>query len=653
MHQYALAGQLRTYSPIRQPSFSPAISMSIVRDTGSPESQLRGSSYVVNAPSGYDSQSSDEDYRESTPAFSLTGPGSDSDSDHDMGATPMRSRFLAHTSQQQRSVGVANVPWTENHTVRELNHRLQLSAAQRVLRLEEALHAVDVQEAAQLKELRDARAAQAADAADADSATAGASAVARAALLGKLQQKHQAKAAAGEYAVAEAAAQSARASKDKKSAQAAASKSAAAEQLAAAVAAADKETTKRTAAAAATAAAAVSAAATSATAVSAGQSSTVGIQLGGEPTSFLHQQQQQAPLQGAAKPVALPESAGVSHFSSALPPSMAVTASDSAPESQQAGAAIGLGGRIVVAPSAVAEKTTLEQQYSAVKAASDAFAAEKAAAGQRRQISKLIIMTVGQISASLEQVAHTSAKLITHLSSLGGGALAFAYNKLAATFLAQCDGQVVNNPRIAFPLAEVAVEVAVAHPPFLPVLLVHFHKTCQLAVPALTVFPRGTSATEEERLVALGYKVINELGASVDEKLEATSAFLKRQEACVRLYAAMTQSDCRANPHGLGHAWTYLARFLNELPGTQLTARALDAFLSVAGWKLYGSYKSQFVKLLQLVDTHFMTQLTAVDDPPLIMKLRSYYEDNCFLEVPEGRDLPRTDASSYEHNKGW
>lgn len=51
---------------------------------------------------------------------------------------------------------------------------------------------------------------------------------------------------------------------------------------------------------------------------------------------------------------------------------------------------------------------------------------------------------------------------------------------------------------------------------------------------------------------------------------------------------------------------------MNELPGTQLTARALDAFLSVAGWKLYGSYNSQFVKLLRLVDKHFMPQLASV-----------------------------------------
>lgn len=61
-------------------------------------------------------------------------------------------------------------------------------------------------------------------------------------------------------------------------------------------------------------------------------------------------------------------------------------------------------------------------------------------------------------------------------------------------------------------------------------------QTCQLAVPALTVFPRGTAVSEEGRLLALGYKLVNELGATPDERLEATSAFLKRQEVCSQLH---------------------------------------------------------------------------------------------------------------------
>lgn len=74
------------------------------------------------------------------------------------------------------------------------------------------------------------------------------------------------------------------------------------------------------------------------------------------------------------------------------------------PERQPAGGATASGGQVVAAASATAEQAALEQQYSAVKAAADAFAAHKGFSAQRRQINKLVIVTVGQISGSQEQV---------------------------------------------------------------------------------------------------------------------------------------------------------------------------------------------------------------------------------------------------------
>lgn len=627
---------------MRRISFSPGVSTSIARDVESPEAQHSGSSYVLRAPSGYDSDCSHDDYREATPAFSITGPGSDSDEDATSPAPPWSSSYFSATPGQRqrlRSVAVTNLPWTDTHAVRELERKLQISAAQDILNLELALEAVDSQEAADLKELIESRAARLADAADMDGASAGASAANRAALLERLKQQHQAKATAGDNAIAEAAAKSTRRCADLQHAQANATAAAAK------TAAAADEAIRHAAANSAAAAAAVAAATGSASSTS-GTSAVFGSGVG-------MPSQEEAKLPPPPQ-VSFSKSASATPSSQAVLPNAAAKQLIPAERSQEAKrAATTPDGRVASSPTAEAERAALGQEFLAVKAAADAFAADKSVAAQRRQINKIIIVTVGQISASLEQVAHTSGKLVSHLSSLSGGALAFAYNKLAATFLAQCDGQVVNNPRIAFPLAEVAIEVASAHPPFLRVLLTHFHKASQVVVPALTVFPRDTTTSEEARLVALGYRVVNELGATTEKKFEATAAFLKHQEACVRLYAAITQSDRLNNPHGLQHAWSYFARLLNELPGTRLTARALDAYLSVAGWKLYGMYKLQFVKVLRLIDSHFMPQLAKVDDPPLLMKLRSYYEDNCFLEVPEGRILPKTDASTYEHNKGW
>ncbi len=39
-----------------------------------------------------------------------------------------------------------------------------------------------------------------------------------------------------------------------------------------------------------------------------------------------------------------------------------------------------------------------------------------------------------------------------------------------------------------------------------------------------------------------------------------------------------------SNPHGLQHAWAYVARVINYMPITRNSAAALQAFLRVAGY---------------------------------------------------------------------
>ena len=53
-------------------------------------------------------------------------------------------------------------------------------------------------------------------------------------------------------------------------------------------------------------------------------------------------------------------------------------------------------------------------------------------------------------------------------------------------------------------------------------------------------------------------------------------------------------------------------RLLNELPATRVTATAVDAFLQVAGFKLYALYGRQFVKLLHYIDHVFLEDLKKV-----------------------------------------
>lgn len=84
------------------------------------------------------------------------------------------------------------------------------------------------------------------------------------------------------------------------------------------------------------------------------------------------------------------------------------------------------------------------------------------------------------------------------------------------------------------------------------------------------------------------------LPATLDSKLAVCPQ-------AAELTAGILESDC-----GL------LCRLLNELPATRLTATALEAFLKVAGYRLYAAFRSQFVRLLHFVDQVFLVDLRKV-----------------------------------------
>lgn len=58
--------------------------------------------------------------------------------------------------------------------------------------------------------------------------------------------------------------------------------------------------------------------------------------------------------------------------------------------------------------------------------------------------------------------------------------------------------------------------------------------------------------------------------------------------------------------------FTLVCRLLNELPATRVTATSVDAFLQVAGYRLYALYGRQFVKMLHYIDQVFLADLKRV-----------------------------------------
>nr|AFK45310.1 unknown [Lotus japonicus] len=126
--------------------------------------------------------------------------------------------------------------------------------------------------------------------------------------------------------------------------------------------------------------------------------------------------------------------------------------------------------------------------------------------------------------------------------------------------------------------------------------------------------------------------------------MENTEDYLQRLESYVKMYAALVQTEVPKvqNLHGLQHGWAWLARFLNALPANQYTAVSLDAFLRMAGFALFIRYKSQFLKMLNVISENFLVDIKSLNAPELrktVAEIQTYIEDKMFLQEPEGRSL--------------
>ncbi len=81
-----------------------------------------------------------------------------------------------------------------------------------------------------------------------------------------------------------------------------------------------------------------------------------------------------------------------------------------------------------------------------------------------------------------------------------------------------------------------------------------------------------------------------------------------------------------------------------------MTASALMAFLTHAGYRLHQQYGRQFVKLLHAVHDNFLPDLEAKGDSDaraVMSRLNTYLHSQEFTKPPAGRTLRRMDESSY------
>lgn len=276
-----------------------------------------------------------------------------------------------------------------------------------------------------------------------------------------------------------------------------------------------------------------------------------------------------------------------------------------------------------------------------------AFCEDASMKDARRGIKKFITLSVQQISATQEQVNKKSNSLLHFLSEQHDLQRKFSLVTLASKMLSQCEVQITRLHSFAFPLGEVSVSIGRQYPEFLNVLVGMLHNECPLSIPL--VFRPGPKGSKDVKYFrAMRFKVETTEASSVS--VENEEEYVGRLQGYIRLYAAILQNDSPATDFGMSEAWSYVALLLNGIPSSRYSASALDAFLSIAGFKMYTRFRRQFEKLLAYVTAYFLQDLKDTNDPDanaVAARLESYIQSKVFLQPPEGRSMPVRDESSY------
>lgn len=270
----------------------------------------------------------------------------------------------------------------------------------------------------------------------------------------------------------------------------------------------------------------------------------------------------------------------------------------------------------------------------------------------RRNIDRKLGTYIAQISATQEQVVRKAGEIISSLEVLkreGEALYSFGILSLCKRFISQVAAQVPQLPSFAFPVAEVAAEVCSRCPDVLLPLLGLLHEACPLTVPKLPVYVKSVYRSEADFYRASGYRFLDVADDGSGGRPEATDDYLRRLKGFVAFYGAFTQVNNPRSTHGLDFAWMWLSRALNYLPRNRAVASALHAFLSSAGYAMSVRYGRQFQKLLSLIQADVLPKLQTCQEDGVgaaRMRLEAYITRQEWRNPPEGRNLPRTDASS-------
>lgn len=281
----------------------------------------------------------------------------------------------------------------------------------------------------------------------------------------------------------------------------------------------------------------------------------------------------------------------------------------------------------------------------------DVFRQDVSMKQPRMAMKKTINKAVNQISGTIAQVQWIVHQLSTVFQNAGSldnnSAYQFAVHEIASRLVTEADTTVASNMDFAFSVGAIIVGITATAPNIQEmhdVMLGTFYSHCVFTRPHFPTKNKGEGA--EEFRSRMGYRA--------DETEEE---FSQRVRGCMNLLGAVYQTELSSlkmqfhvseNPFSLSYAWTWLARVANRRQRA-MAPDVVFAFLETTGFRLSQVYKTQFAKLVKLMQTVVITHASPHASKLNLTNLEVWFEDfvkngNRVVEPPPGRNLPLRDV---------
>nr|CCA14866.1 conserved hypothetical protein [Albugo laibachii Nc14] len=259
--------------------------------------------------------------------------------------------------------------------------------------------------------------------------------------------------------------------------------------------------------------------------------------------------------------------------------------------------------------------------------------------------------------SSVQRVVQKINALLQYARNSGQKVYEFALILVAGNLMKQARN--ASDYRPCFPLAYVMTMCCVLDTELTDVLLAYFHKLCVYTIPKTISKQKNQSIFEYKRALGLEEAV----GESNDvDGLEHVTEYSKRMTMITAVLAAVMQTrpwDNRSKPKGiqLEDCWAWLARLVND-PVHLMTGPIVLTILEVAGCELCDQYKSQFRKLMVLIETQICPKLSkdaksgAANAAGQLETFISKYKANRNrIPEPEGRKLQETQITEQDEER--